>query len=347
MLALWLAACSGSATFECASSAQCRNGGATGVCQPDGFCSFGADDCASGQRYDPSAGDALGGQCVPAPELDSDGDGVPDGIDNCVMVKNSDQLDSDGDHLGDACDNCPQAANPTQADEDGDGLGNACDNCPHISNADQVDGDHDGVGDVCDPNPTTAGDHIQLFLGFDDPSEIADWHVAGTNAMFVVAGGQLQQIGDSDLAILWKDMAGAGIGATVTTHATFGPVDPTFTTRALFAMSGFTRDATMPLDFGTGYGCGEALAGSTDGARSAVTFASGSYSISRFMQNTDALPDGHAATYQTRMLNGSTICTYPDPPGFSSMRPGTTAGTGVNLAVFGTHATFDYVVVID
>jgi hypothetical protein len=346
MLALGLVACGGTATFDCATSSQCRNGTASGVCEPNGFCSFSDTACASGSRYDPSAGDDLGGQCVPAPELDSDGDGVPDSMDNCAMVRNTDQLDSDGDHRGDACDNCPNAANPTQADEDGDGVGNACDNCPHLSNVDQVDTDTDGVGDVCDPAPMAAGNHIALFLGFDDPSEIADWHTGGTNAMFVVAGGKLQQIGDSDLAILWKDMANAGAGAVVTTHATFGPVNSAFTNRGLFVMSEFTRDATMPLDFGTGDGCGEALDGSNQGARSWIAFQSGAFNTTKFQQTGDALPDGHAATYQVRN-NGSTFCTFPEAQ-TSFMRPGTNpGGTGVNFAVFGTHATFDYVVVID
>lgn len=35
---------------------------------------------------------------------DSDGDGIPNGNDNCSSVSNNNQADSDGDHYGDACD---------------------------------------------------------------------------------------------------------------------------------------------------------------------------------------------------------------------------------------------------
>lgn len=57
---------------------------------------------------------------------DGDGDGVPDGSDNCPSRSNADQRDSDQDGVGDVCDNCPATPNPDQRDSDGDGIGDAC-----------------------------------------------------------------------------------------------------------------------------------------------------------------------------------------------------------------------------
>ena len=57
---------------------------------------------------------------------DTDGDGIPDCIDNCPATPNPDQADADQDGVGDVCDNCPTTANPDQRDTDGDGVGDAC-----------------------------------------------------------------------------------------------------------------------------------------------------------------------------------------------------------------------------
>ncbi|MEM7247840.1 MAG: thrombospondin type 3 repeat-containing protein [Acidobacteriota bacterium] len=152
---------------------------------------------------------------------DSDGDGVVDGIDNCLNAPNPDQSDVDGDGRGDACqddpdsdgvddpdDNCPLVPNVDQRDGDGDGRGDDCDSCPAIAdthaaaldcNGDgdvddpgeeaggQCDGDADGVADACDSCPTAA-DSLQLDsdtdgLGdaCDSCPEVADTHAAATD----------------------------------------------------------------------------------------------------------------------------------------------------------------------
>ncbi len=98
--------------------------------------------------------------CPLSPEIDRDGDCIPDNddcigdeCDNCPDFNNPDQADADGDGVGDACDNCPSISNEDQSDMDGDGFGDKCDNCPEDANADQKDTDGDGLGDECDTCP--------------------------------------------------------------------------------------------------------------------------------------------------------------------------------------------------
>ena len=123
--------------------------------------------------------DTGGAYCVALPPADSDGDDIPDSLDNCpnlpnpaqtnsdqdflgdacdncVTVTNSNQQDTDQDLLGDACDNCPYVINPSQENRDGDYWGDACDNCVMVPNLQQEDADQDGVGDVCDNCPVVS-----------------------------------------------------------------------------------------------------------------------------------------------------------------------------------------------
>ena len=51
------------------------------------------------RRLSDTDGDGIGDAC----DGDVDGDGVPNGTDNCPLIANADQLDTDGDGLGDAC----------------------------------------------------------------------------------------------------------------------------------------------------------------------------------------------------------------------------------------------------
>ena len=44
--------------------------------------------------------------------LDSDGDEIDDGVDNCPDDPNGDQQDTDQDCVGDACDVCPDVISP-------------------------------------------------------------------------------------------------------------------------------------------------------------------------------------------------------------------------------------------
>lgn len=129
-------------------------------CVPNYLCDVDMALLIEGQHVDP----------------DGDGDGIPDGEDNCPDHYNPEQTDTDDDGIGDACDddddgdqipdsadNCPLESNPNQSDIDEDGMGDLCDpdidgddienlddNCPYVNNPEQIDTDGDGLGDACD-----------------------------------------------------------------------------------------------------------------------------------------------------------------------------------------------------
>ncbi len=88
--------------------------------------------------------------------LDTDGDDVPDELDNCVFIMNTNQADSDEDGIGNACDetngNCMLNA-PCISEEDpciSNGIYN--NNCECVGTL--VDADNDGVCSVLDPDDT-------------------------------------------------------------------------------------------------------------------------------------------------------------------------------------------------
>jgi hypothetical protein len=116
---------------------------------------------ASTAAYGDTGATARAGGVVPSEQcrgLDSDNDGIRDGVDNCCGIPNRVQQDDDTDGAGNICDNCPSVFNPAQLETDLDGVGDSCDNCALVFNPDQGDADSDDTGDACDncidiPNP--------------------------------------------------------------------------------------------------------------------------------------------------------------------------------------------------
>ena len=99
---------------------------------------------------------------------DTDGDGIPDGVDNCDLY-NPDQADCNGNGIGDACDladqnsfDCDQDGVPDEceSDCDGDGLIDDCESDP--------DFDQDGLPDNCEPdcNGNTIPDDFEVAQGW-------------------------------------------------------------------------------------------------------------------------------------------------------------------------------------
>ncbi len=100
--------------------------------------------------------------------------------------------DSDGDGIPDAVDNCPRIGNPAQGDLDGDGVGDACDDCPLVHDPLQADVDGDRIGDLCDPHPTVGTDCLRLLDALADPAQVAQhWRAlpAGTTEVAAAADG--------------------------------------------------------------------------------------------------------------------------------------------------------------
>jgi len=105
--------------------------------------------------------------------IDSDGDNIPDDIDNCPATINPFQEDLDGDRVGDACDACPDDANKIElgvcgcgtpeTDSDGDAMPDCideCDNDPAKTEegvcgcgVPDVDDDNDGLANCIDNCP--------------------------------------------------------------------------------------------------------------------------------------------------------------------------------------------------
>jgi cysteine-rich repeat protein len=109
-------------------------------------------------------GDAAGinGESLQALAIvpDDDGDGVPDGLDNCPAIANPGQEDGDGDGIGDACDQCADRPDPEcrcgdgilDRPSEGCDLGDAVNGQPGspCSATCQVNGRCTGTGQPCE-----------------------------------------------------------------------------------------------------------------------------------------------------------------------------------------------------
>jgi Thrombospondin type 3 repeat len=120
------------------------------------------DNCAGEDAaYNPAQTDTdldgFGDAC----DVDDDGDGVDDAVDNCALISNSAQNDLDGDATGDVCD----------VDDDGDGLADSRDNCRFVPNRNQADRNGNGIGDACDE--ASAGAPARPSGGSGPPDEAA------------------------------------------------------------------------------------------------------------------------------------------------------------------------------
>ena len=178
--------------------------------------------------------------CLVAPPLDSDGDGVPDDVDNCALTYN-DQTDVDGDGIGDVCDNCSAHGNPLQEDQDMDFVGDACDNCPIDANADQADSNLDGIGDACELEGfglITGGDQIDEELSsgtwslitndFDfvsDPYDEGDFSQLTPGAQQILIAANFDD--DIEVAISMELLARAESAQLLKTREEIIYVDPT------------------------------------------------------------------------------------------------------------------------
>lgn len=161
--------------------------------------------------------------------------------------------DTDGDTIPNAIDNCPSIANTDQHDEDGDTVGDKCDNCPSVSNTNQANTDgvaNDTVGDACDPHPATA-DMIAYFDPFSGVGAPTGWTtVAGT---WAEAADSNVETDTARVAIAYATGSFTNMVADVGVHVdTVEPASASGNTRSVGLLVFYTAANGQP---GSGYIC--------------------------------------------------------------------------------------------
>ncbi len=130
-------------------------------------------------KYDATANDDPGSWCLSAKAYGVGDHGTPHGINHACNP------DGDGDGIFDGLDNCLMVANPTQKDTDGDGLGNACETniCGNseLEDGEQCDDGNVMPGDGCTPDceigkvwPPFFADGLVITEFMPNPATVTD-----------------------------------------------------------------------------------------------------------------------------------------------------------------------------
>jgi hypothetical protein len=136
----------------------------------------------------------------------------------CNAPELQDELDEDGDGQLNKVDECPLVANQTTNDEDTDGAPDDCDLCPQIMSAADTGGDPDcdGIGAACDPDPALANE--RRFYGF---AQISDIEVSESDG-FVADGALHLTLTNTNLS---SEFTMPGTAPAAATYEMGGTVD--------------------------------------------------------------------------------------------------------------------------
>ncbi len=255
------------------------------------------------------------------------------GVLDAPFVPDADTRDTDGDGIPDSIDNCPNKANPMQEDEDHDGLGDVCDPCPPV--ADNTDTDGDGVGDACDPNPMAIGDRIALFAGF--AHDLGGAEVA--TGTWTVSNGQVaipSAMGEVDV-LAWNLSV---THPTITTMMTVDSLIGTAVIRSLGVVQNF--DATKPA---SGDGCELGA-----NAQEVYNVLLVNYATDSVIQSKPYTFAAGASGIVSEGRSGTTYACGGSFPGLSTLSGTDTASSPIPLVGLRAHSTagrFAWVMVVD
>lgn len=264
---------------------------------------------------------------------DSDGDGLQDAVDNCILVANPAQCDSDGDNYGNACDgdlNNSGATNAQDVTLFRDELGqpslsstgyNAADiNCNGTVNAQDATLFQQLVGLPSGPSGFFAtGSHTTTFSQTENPiSEGGKWRRAA-NTFTNVRTQNGDAFGTNGITNTYDDSYSllSGLGYDQTAEAVVS--------RSASLVRGITHEVELLLRFSDdsqnarGYECLFSYTGAVqivrwDGVMGDITFlnASGSQSLGRELVSGDVVKASIIGNVIRVYINGTQLATVTD-----------------------------------